>query len=108
MSKYRGHYIELFQGEWVYSDTKESVKVSYLARNCGICDKPYTNEGHDACLRNPEVCNERLLWTRKYKRGICSIFGWVLRAGEECSGIDRGYKAVYNKSEMILSFPDCI
>ncbi|KKM03778.1 hypothetical protein LCGC14_1770980 [marine sediment metagenome] len=50
MSKYRGHYIELFQGEWVYSDTKESVKVSYLARNCGICDKPYTDEGHDACL----------------------------------------------------------
>ena len=50
MSKYRGHCIEFANGRWIYSDTKESVKDSHLARTCGNCDEPRTGEGHDACL----------------------------------------------------------
>lgn len=48
--KYRGHYIELVQDEWVYSDTKQSVKNFHKTRTCGNCNKYHTNEGHDACL----------------------------------------------------------
>lgn len=50
MSKYRGHNIELVKGEWIYSDTKESVKDFHLVRTCGNCNAPYTSEGHDGCL----------------------------------------------------------
>lgn len=50
MTKYRGHNIELIEGEWIYSDTKELVKKFHLIRTCGNCNKPRTSEGHDACL----------------------------------------------------------
>lgn len=50
MTSYRGHNIELVNNEWIYSDTKESVKNFHLVRTCGNCNEPYTNEGHDACL----------------------------------------------------------
>lgn len=49
-SEYRGRSIELVQGEWVYSDTEESVKSTHESRTCGHCNKPYTSEGHDMCL----------------------------------------------------------
>jgi hypothetical protein len=48
---YRGHSIELLSGEeWVYSDTKESVKLTHESRTCGHCNKPRTSAGHDICL----------------------------------------------------------
>ncbi len=50
MTTLRGHCIELEKGEWVYSDTKQSVKDFHLAKACGNCNKPRTDEGHDACL----------------------------------------------------------
>lgn len=48
--KYRGHSMELVRGEWVYSDTKESVEFTCESRACGSCNKLITSEGHDACL----------------------------------------------------------
>ena len=48
--KYRGHCIELVKDEWIYSDTKQSVKDFHLVRTCGNCNKFKTGEGHDACL----------------------------------------------------------
>lgn len=50
ISKFRGHCIELAEGDWVYLDTKESVKDFHSVRSCGNCNKPYTEDGHDACL----------------------------------------------------------
>ena len=47
-SKYRGRSIELVSDEWVYSDTKESVRLTH--RTCGKCNEPRTSEGHDMCL----------------------------------------------------------
>lgn len=49
-SKLRGHDIEYINNQWVYSDTKEPTKFKYKERPCGNCGKPYTQEGHDACL----------------------------------------------------------
>lgn len=49
-SHFRGHAIEKLDGEWVYSDTKESTVKTYEKRPCGHCDKMPTQEGHDACL----------------------------------------------------------
>lgn len=49
-SEYRGRSIEMVEDKWVYSDTKQSVKDFHLVRTCGICNKPYTSEGTDACL----------------------------------------------------------
>lgn len=49
--KYRGHSIELMSDdEWVYSDTKESVRLTHESRTCGHCNQPRTVEGHDMCL----------------------------------------------------------
>jgi len=50
MSKLRGHEIELLNGVYVYSDTKESTACQYKNRPCGYCGKHYTKEGHDGCL----------------------------------------------------------
>lgn len=52
MTKYRGHSIELVEGEWIYLDTKELVKNFHTIRTCGNCNAPYTSEGHDMCLGN--------------------------------------------------------
>ena len=49
-SKFRGHEIEYINDEWLYSDTKETVKSNYNERPCGNCGKPFTPEGHDGCL----------------------------------------------------------
>ena len=49
-SKLRGHNIELNNGQCVYSDTKEPTVGNFQNRECGRCGKPFTEEGHDACL----------------------------------------------------------
>lgn len=48
----RGHAIELVDGAWVYSDTREPTVVDgvYAERTCGHCGIPQTPEGHDGCL----------------------------------------------------------
>ena len=48
--KLRGHEIEMLNGKWVFSDTKESTDSTQHDRSCGHCQKPYTKEGHDGCL----------------------------------------------------------
>ena len=54
----RGYEIELFRGEWVYSDTKEPTVETWQNRPCGFCGKYNTPEGHDACLGTlPGVMN---------------------------------------------------
>lgn len=48
---YRGHSIELLSGEeWVYSDTKKSVRLTHKSRTCGHCDQLLTSAGQDMCL----------------------------------------------------------
>lgn len=55
---FRGRKIEKAEGEYIYSDTGESVSENYKTRTCGYCDKHYTKEGHDGCLGTlPNVMN---------------------------------------------------
>lgn len=49
-STLRGHKIEFDNGEWVYSDTKESTVNTWTKRPCGYCGLENTKEGHDGCL----------------------------------------------------------
>ena len=46
---YRGYAIEILDGDWVYSDTKEKVELN-KNRKCGHCDLHNTKEGHDGCI----------------------------------------------------------
>jgi hypothetical protein len=47
---HRGHKIEEISPEvWVYSDTKQKVSEN-KDRQCGNCNKPNREDGHDACL----------------------------------------------------------
>ncbi len=60
MSKdtFRGHEIEIQNGRFVFSDTKEIVADTWEDRPCGYCNKFNTAEGHDACLGTlPGVMN---------------------------------------------------
>ena len=55
-SFWRGHPIFYQDGEWLYIDTK--LPTASNPRPCGYCDKPDTEEGHDACLKTlPGVMN---------------------------------------------------
>ncbi|WP_339193922.1 hypothetical protein MKY95_19215 [Paenibacillus sp. FSL P4-0176] len=57
-SHFRGHEIEYLNGEWVFSDTKESTVATFETRPCGHCNKFATPEGHDPCLGTlPRVMN---------------------------------------------------
>ena len=57
-SHFRGHEIEYLNGEWVFSDTKESTVTTYETRPCGHCNEYATPEGHDPCLGTlPRVMN---------------------------------------------------
>lgn len=57
-SKMNGHDIEYVNGDWVYSDTKESTINQHGTRSCSHCEKFCTPEGHDACLGTlPGVTN---------------------------------------------------
>lgn len=47
-SPWRGYVIELGSKGWAYLDTGELTVGS--KRPCGLCHKPPTVEGHDACL----------------------------------------------------------
>lgn len=52
-SKLRGHDIEHINGQWVFSDTKESTVETHKIRPCGNCGKHSIKEGHeeyDACI----------------------------------------------------------
>lgn len=54
----RGHAIELEDGEYVFSDTKEPTATTWKSRPCGYCGKYNTAEGHDGCLGTlPGVMN---------------------------------------------------
>lgn len=56
MSYLRGHKIELLNGAYVYSDTKEPTIGN--ERDCGYCGLANTREGHDGCLGTlPNVMN---------------------------------------------------
>lgn len=59
MSDYlRGHKIEWLNGQYVFSDTKESTVDTWHARPCGHCGRHNTAEGHDGCLGTlPGVMN---------------------------------------------------
>lgn len=46
----RGYKIEMLNGEWVFSDTKESTVKTWRKRPCGHCGEYNTPEGHDGCL----------------------------------------------------------
>lgn len=47
-STWRGYAIEVVDGEWVFSDTKEPTVGN--KRACGHCKQAPTPDGHDACL----------------------------------------------------------
>lgn len=56
--KLRGYDIELLNGQWVFSDTKESTVKTWKNRPCGHCGLHNTPEGHDGCLGTlPNVMN---------------------------------------------------
>ncbi len=44
----RGHKIIFIDNQWVYRDTKSPTIGNQ--RPCGLCCKPDTKKGHDACL----------------------------------------------------------
>lgn len=44
----RGHEIEFFNNQWVYSDNKKPIKNN--ERPCKRCGCMPTSEGYDACL----------------------------------------------------------
>ena len=48
--KFRGNDIELINGKYVFSDTKELISETYKQKTCGNCGRHYTAEGHDGCL----------------------------------------------------------
>lgn len=48
-SKLRGHEIEVYHGEWIYSVYRIPT-LNYPDIFCGHCGKDKTDEGHDACL----------------------------------------------------------
>jgi len=48
--KLRGYDIELFEDEWIYSDTKKSTSENWVKIPCGYCGMNFTKEGHDGCL----------------------------------------------------------
>lgn len=48
-SRIRGHAIEEKDGDWIYSDTHESV-IKNKDRACNYCSNLPTQEGHDRCL----------------------------------------------------------
>lgn len=50
MSYLRDHQIEMLNGVWVYSDTKEPTVENHHKRPCGHCGLQNTDEGHDGCL----------------------------------------------------------
>ncbi|KKM14759.1 hypothetical protein LCGC14_0782560 [marine sediment metagenome] len=56
---YKGHSIELVPGgEWIFTDTKELVRLTHKTRPCGHCNKPRTSAGQDFCLGSlPGVMN---------------------------------------------------
>jgi hypothetical protein len=47
-SHLRGHPIRFTGGEWVYEDTGTPTVGN--PRDCGVCGKADTPEGHDPCL----------------------------------------------------------
>jgi len=60
MSKtsFRGHEIEYKNGEYVFSDTNDSVSTTWEERPCGSCGERSTWEGHDGCMGTlPSVMN---------------------------------------------------
>ena len=58
MSKLRGHDIEMLNGQYVFSDTKEPTFNNWQNRPCGHCGLSNTTEGHDGCLGSlPGVMN---------------------------------------------------
>lgn len=58
MSLIRGNRVELKNDEFVYSDTKETVKDHWKTKACGYCGLNFTKEGHDGCIGEiPNVMN---------------------------------------------------
>ncbi len=54
----RGCRITEIDGRWCFADTLEDTVDTWEQRPCGFCDKPFTPEGHDACLGTlPDVLN---------------------------------------------------
>lgn len=49
-SKLRGHEIEISNGKWVYSDTKELTSETWRERACGECGEMQTKEDYDPCI----------------------------------------------------------
>lgn len=49
-STFRGHKIEIHNGEYIFSDTRQLVSATWESRPCGHCGRHYTEEGHDGCL----------------------------------------------------------
>lgn len=47
---FRGHNIEMRNGEYVFTDTQEPTVRAWKTRPCGHCGKQNTKDGHDGCL----------------------------------------------------------
>ena len=93
--KFRGHEIELLNGEWIYSDTREPTVNN--ERPCGRCGLVNSPEGYDGCIRLPEVLvmnaccghgeeNEAYIqyWNGSYIRGRVAIYEIAFRSKQLC------------------------
>lgn len=57
-STFRGYKIYEKDGEWFFSDTNNSVSITWKERLCGCCNIDNTPEGYDGCIgRLPGVMN---------------------------------------------------
>jgi hypothetical protein len=79
-STWRGHTITQKGSNFIYADTLQPVSQN-INRDCGFCNLPNTEEGHDGCLGIlPEVMNaccghgNTLVAYIQYKDGTC-IYG---------------------------------
>ncbi len=59
-SHHRGHPIYLDEASqlWRYEDGDAAVRDCWKTKDCGRCEKPFTEAGHDPCIANlPGVRN---------------------------------------------------
>jgi len=105
----RGSAMHKEDGEWVFTDTGDSVKETYRDRPCGRCNGPNTPEGHDACLGQlPGVLNACCGHGDRKNAYIHFANGVIIRGFDI---VDRRHEQTtpdLNMSELVTFNPDWV
>lgn len=89
--KFRGHEIEILNGEYVFSDTKDPTISTWQDRPCGYCGKYNTDEGHDGCLGAiSNVINACCGHGSTNEAYIQYSNGHIIRGSEVCKALNEG------------------